>query len=185
MSNKETDKLIEGHEYDGIRELDNPLPGWWLATFYGCIIFAFGYYIAYTFMGAPTLKQELHDAMEQIEHIKKSSHKLYSDEELSAKFTTQTVEKGKTIFAERCVACHGDKGQGIVGPNLTDNYWIHGKGTRADIYKVVAEGVPEKGMLDWDEILKPDELLAVVSFVYSIKNTNVPGGKAPQGEEVR
>jgi len=81
------------------------------------------------------------------------------------------------------VACHGDKGQGLVGPNLTDAYWIHGKGTRADIFKVIHDGVPDKGMLAWGEILKPEEVIAVSSFVFSIRNTNVPG-KAPQGDKV-
>lgn len=177
------EKLIPGHEYDGIRELDNPLPGWWLTTFYGTIIFAVGYYIAYTFLGAPTQAQELKEAMAQIATLQGPSDKLPTEQELNAKFNAQTLSDGKAVFVARCVACHGDKGQGIVGPNLTDAYWIHGKGTRADIYKVIHNGVPDKGMLAWGEILKPEEVLAVTSFVYSIRNTNVPG-KPPQGDKV-
>ena len=184
-NNNGDDKLIKGHEYDGIQELDNPLPGWWLATFYGTIIFAIGYYIAYTFMGAPSLKDELKTAMDQINSNKPVASKSLNEDELSAKINPQSVEAGKALFATRCASCHGEKGQGLIGPNLTDNFWIHGKGTRADIYKVVMEGVLDKGMPTWGELLKPEEIIAVVGFVYSLKNTNVPGGKPPQGEEVK
>ncbi len=186
MSNKNIDeKLIKGHEYDGIQELDNPLPGWWLATFYGTIIFAVGYYIAYTFMGAPSLKEELKTAMAQINSLKAANIKSFNEEELNGKITAQTIEAGKAIYATRCVPCHGDKGQGLIGPNLTDHFWIHGKGMRADIFKVVSEGVPDKGMPTWTQFLTTDEIVAVVGFVNSLRNTNAPGGKAPQGVEVK
>lgn len=185
MSNNIDDKLIKDHEYDGIKELDNPLPGWWLTTFYGTIIFAVIYYIYYTFMGGPTLQDELKVAMNEVNANKAANVKTLSEEELTAKITPPVIEEGKAVFATRCASCHGEKGGGLIGPNLTDNFWIHGTGTRADIYTVVSQGVADKGMPAWGELLKPEEVIAAVGFVYSLKNTNIPGGKAPQGNEVK
>ena len=184
MSNNNIDeKLIRDHEYDGIRELDNPLPGWWLATFYGTIIFAFLYYIHYTFTDAPNLKQEFEMAMEQLKSIKVATTTLPSEDELVAKFNGSSQVSGKAIFISKCASCHGEKGAGLIGPNLTDNAWIHGKGTRSDIYKTISEGVLDKGMPAWAEMLKSDELSDVTSFVFSIKGMFAPGGKPPQGSE--
>lgn len=175
------DKLIQGHEYDGIKELDNPLPGWWLATFYGTIIFAFLYYVHYTFNDGTTLAKELENSMNAIQAAKGAATVSLSEEELSKKFSPETVTQGRAVYVAKCLACHAENGGGLIGPNLTDNAWIHGTGQRADIYKVVSEGVADKGMPAWGEMLKSDEVVSVVSYVYSLKGTNVPGGKPPQG----
>lgn len=183
--NQDEGKIIEGHEYDGIKELDNPLPGWWLATFYGTIIFAFLYYIHYTFTDAPTLAQELEIAMSSIHSAKSTSSKTLTEDELSNKFTPESIQQGRAVYIGKCAACHAETGGGMIGPNLTDNAWIHGTGQRADIYKVVSEGVADKGMPAWGEMLKADELIAVTSYAYSLKNKNVPGGKPAQGNVVK
>lgn len=192
--NSDLDKnLIPGHEYDGIRELDNPLPGWWLITFYGTIIFAFLYWIHYTFSGAPDSVAELKMALAEIQasatnHMTNSDSNLTipKEEELMALAKqVETVKMGRDLFAGKCASCHGPQGAGLVGPNLTDKYWIHGKGSGSDIYQVVSTGVLDKGMPAWKDTLKPDELKSAVAFVLSIKNTNVPGGKAPQGTETK
>jgi len=180
------DKLIQGHEYDGIHELDNPLPGWWLVTFYGTIIFAFLYYIHYTFTDAPTLSKELEISMTSIKAAKATASSVsISEDELSKQFTPEVLAQGKALYAAKCAACHAPAGGGLIGPNLTDSFWIHGKGQRADLYKIITEGVVDKGMPAWGEMLKSDELIAVVGYTHSLKGTNTPGGKPPQGNEVK
>ena len=188
-------KIIPGHEYDGIKELDNPLPGWWLVTFFGTIIFAFMYYIHYTFSGAPNLKEELKQDLAQMEADQKSasgasgassSEVLETEDELSQLIAAaDSVTKGKQIFSNRCSSCHGEAGGGLVGPNLTDAFWIHGKGTRVDILSMIRNGYPDKGMPGWKDILKKNETYEVLAYVYSLRNTNIPGGKSAQGQEVK
>ncbi len=186
MSNKEMDKVLN-HDYDGIKEYDNPLPNWWLATFYITIVFAGIYYAYYEFGGGKTLADELVDDMKNVKTVQaQNKGPETSDADLQAKFTdTNVVTAGKDIFMKNCLACHGDKGQGLVGPNLTDNFWIHGKGTPADILNVIKVGVLDKGMPAWEATLKADEQIQVSAFVYSLKGTNPEGAKAPQGEEVK
>jgi cytochrome c oxidase cbb3-type subunit 3 len=187
MSNNIDDKLIKGHEYDGIQELDNPLPGWWLATFYGTIIFAAIYYVYYTFMGGLSLADELKVAMTEVKAVQSATAanvKMPTEDELAAKFTPEVVAQGKAVFAERCAACHTATGGGLIGPNLTDNYWIHGAGKRADIYAVVYGGAPNTAMIAWSAVLKPAEITAAAAFVYSLKNTMIAGGLPPQGNKV-
>lgn len=182
------DKPIENHEYDGIQEFDNPLPGWWLVTFYGAIIFAAIYYFNITFNNGSTLAGEFDVAWKQVQELKAANAPKTTEvnaDELNAKVAEPArIADGAKLFEAKCANCHGQKGEGLVGPNLTDNAWIHGKGTPADIHTVVYNGVLDKGMLAWKDMLTPDELTNAVAFVYSLKGTNVPG-KAPQGEPVQ
>ena len=187
-NNKKEEKLIEGHDYDGIQELDNPLPGWWLATFYISIVFAVLYFAYYVLGEGPSLRDELHKA-EVVQEQKINANKPKEgsmDEAKLASFEKDSahLQAGKADFEGKCVACHGPQGQGIIGPNLTDNFWIHGKGTLGDIAKVVSEGVNDKGMPPWGPVLKPDELVEVVVYVHSLRGSNPPNPKAPQGEKV-
>ena len=188
MSDKKNgqDEVLN-HDYDGIQEYNNPLPGWWLATFFGTIIFAAIYYIHYEIAGGPTLQQELKAAMAVVESQKTAApQKVESEDELAAVMgDPKNLGAGKAIFAEKCAVCHGPQGQGLVGPNLTDNFWINGKGTRQDILAVVRKGVPAKGMLAWETLLKPEEVVAAAGYVFSLRGTNPPGPKAPQGDEVK
>ncbi|GIL17755.1 MAG: hypothetical protein BroJett040_15060 [Oligoflexia bacterium] len=187
QSNKEKDEIIKGHEYDGIQEYDNPLPGWWLTTFYGTIIFAALYYVYYTFMGGPTLSQELEAEMKAVPAVQSASaDSNMTEDTLAAKFGDQnTIAQGKTVYVAKCLPCHAENGGGLIGPNLTDNHWINGQGTRVGIFKVISTGVTDKGMPAWEQMLKPEELTAVAAFVYSLKGTNVSGGKPPQGQEYK
>lgn len=188
MNQENNDEVeMQGHSYDGITELDNPLPMWWLWTFFITIIFAFLYFIHYEFNGGPTLKQELATAMEEIEQHKAQAPKPEETEEsLAAAMKGDAVlAAGAQAFATKCAACHGPQLQGQIGPNLTDNYWIHGKGTRMDIIKVVRDGVPDKGMPTWGPLLSQDELYGVVAYIISKKGSNPPNPKAPQGEAVQ
>lgn len=180
--------IVLDHDYDGIKEYDNPLPNWWLITFFGTIIFAFVYYAHYQLGSGTTLDQELVVEMEKfkVSAPEPSSGPKESEDQLMAIFENPENGKlGSEVYIAKCLACHGDQGQGIVGPNLTDNYWINGRGTRTDIVSTIRVGVPEKGMLAWENLLKKEELLAVASFVYGLKGTQPHSPKAPQGVEVK
>jgi cytochrome c oxidase cbb3-type subunit 3 len=108
-----------------------------------------------------------------------------SEEGLAAMLADSSkVAAGKQVFANRCAVCHASTGGGTVGPNLTDAYWLHGKGSLMDIRRVVSEGVPDKGMQAWQSVLRPSELNGVVVYVGTLRGTNVPGGKKPQGNPV-
>lgn len=179
------------HDYDGIKEYDNPLPNWWLTTFYGAIIFAFIYTIHYEFGGGWTQSKELaedmshYKALQQAAAQSKSSEPAESEEQLMAMMSkAENLTLGKEVYVAKCAACHGDQGQGLVGPNLADNFWIHGKGTRADILKVVRTGVADKGMPPWENMLKTEEVMAVAGYAFSLKGTSPANPKAPQGAEV-
>lgn len=179
------DNKILGHEYDGIEELDNPLPLWWLVIFIVTIYFAIFYYVHYTFMGGPSHEEQLKTAMEEI--LKNKSQVTVNANEGDLEKKSQSPESlasGKGIYATRCASCHREDGGGIVGPNLTDSFWIHGQGNGADIFQAVANGVLDKGMPAWKEMLKPSELSDVVAYVLSLRGKNVKG-KEPQGTEIK
>lgn len=191
--NKKSDKvevfedekdLLLDHDYDGIQELDHPLPRWWLATFYITIVFSV-FYVGYYMTGiGPTLGEELAVALAEIEAKRPAAPEGgIGDDIIQASLADPNkLKNGEGVYIGKCAACHGDKGQGLIGPNLTDTYWMHGKGTSQDIAKAIADGIPEKGMPPWGAILTPDELVNVTAFIHSIKGTNPPGAKEPQGE---
>ena len=186
-SKSENEKLLD-HEYDGIRELDNPLPGWWLATFYITIIFAVIYFFYYQFFGGPTLDQELEAKMKSITSAREVA--LVTKEEKSEESfralisDSDVLNNGKTEYIAKCVACHGNNAQGIIGPNLTDDYWINGDGTITSIIKLVNEGVPEKGMPPWKGQINPKLIEEISVYIYSLHGSNPEGAKPPQGSKV-
>ncbi|AHI06395.1 cytochrome-c oxidase fixP chain [Bdellovibrio bacteriovorus W] len=184
-----SDDKTNFEEYDGIIEHDNPLPTWWLWSFLISIIFAFIYFIHYELGGGGhSLEKELEVAMQQIETTRQkanTSAPLETEESLAAAFGKDGVlELGAAQYASKCAACHGNELQGLIGPNLVDNYWVHGKGTRMDILNVVREGVASKGMPPWGPVMKREELYAVTAFLFSKKGTKVEGGKAAEGNLV-
>lgn len=176
------DEKMTNHEYDGIRELDNDLPLWWLITFLGTIIFAFIYWIHYASGTGPTQTEELAVVMKQIQAQKGTGPSL-TEGQLEALFTGETAQKGHEIFSAKCASCHGPEGAGLIGPNLTDAYWINGHGTRTDLFRVIGGGVPQNGMPAWAELMNEGDLVAAAAYVYSIHGKNLPG-KPPQGEKV-
>jgi cytochrome c oxidase cbb3-type subunit 3 len=177
---EDNNKILD-HDYDGIKEMDNPLPNWWLTTFFGTIIFAFLYYIHYTFGGGLTLQEELKIAMSE---LPKSIDRVLTEDQLKDLMEKPgAVQSGKAVFAARCAACHGAEGQGGIGPNLADEYWIHGKGTRVDIVGLVQKGVPDKGMPTWSSMISENEIYQVSGYVFSLKGTHPANPKAPQGEK--
>lgn len=181
------DQEIKNHEYDGITEYDNPLPNWWLMTFFGTIIFGFIYFLHYELGGGMTQEQELSAALEKIKVLEKNH--LQAESETVADVEQMLVdpkfiENGAQIYANNCQACHGNELQGMIGPNLADNYWIHGKGEGKDILTVVQKGILDKGMPAWSAVLGNSEMIAVSAFVLSKKGSNPANPKAPQGELV-
>lgn len=170
--------------FDGIEEEDNYLPRWWLAIMFATIVFAFGYWIAYHSTNwAETPNREFAREAEA-QKKKLALQNPVSDESLLALAKdTKAVDEGKKTFATICVACHKADGSGSVGPNLTDKYWLHGNQPTA-LYSAVMNGFQDKGMPPWGAQLGPQRTREVIAFVLSIQNTNVPGGKAPQGELV-
>lgn len=186
MSN-DSDIEIKGHNYDGIKEFDNPLPTWWLMTFYGTIIFAFLYVVHYESGSGLSMKKELELALSQIEAVKASAPSVVTESEeslIEKSKDPQMLAVGAEVFNSKCASCHGNELQGLIGPNLTDNHWIHGKGKLRDIMMVVKNGQPDKGMPPWDGILKNDEMLAVTAYIHSKHGTNPPNPKPPQGDAV-
>lgn len=177
--------VLLDHDYDGIQELDFPLPQWWLMVFYGTIVFAIIYAGYYMVGPGPTLAQELAQSLTEISARapKQNPARSAGNELLALLGKPEHIQAGAKVFTEKCAACHGVQGQGQIGPNLTDDFWIHGNGSAADIAKVVNDGVTEKGMPPWGMVLKPDELNDVVVFVKSIRGSNPAGAKEPQGTQ--
>lgn len=175
---------LPDHEYDGIRELDHPTPRWWQRVFISTILFAIGYVVYYHGFGAPSIQDELKsdlDAIQKIQTKSMASAKL-DPKVLAEKIKEpELVSQGLPIFQSRCVSCHAEKGRGLIGPNLTDLFWLHGDGTPIAIYETIATGVPEKGMPAWNGILKPEEIVQVVAYVTSLKGLKIDGAKPPQG----
>jgi cytochrome c oxidase cbb3-type subunit 3 len=179
--------LLLDHNYDGLQELNHPLPFWWQFTFYGGIIFGLLYLTYYTIGGGPSLRDEFNKEYAiiaaKIEDFKKKESQF--DPAVYATFNNpEGIKKGLTVFEVNCVACHLDKGAGDIGPNLTDNFWINSKGTPETNYPVVFNGVIENGMPVWSEVLSRDEIYQVVAYVQTLHHTYIAKGKAPQGEKV-
>jgi cytochrome c oxidase cbb3-type subunit 3 len=182
---EDKDQLTD-HEYDGIQEYDNPLPNWWLMTFFATIMFAVLYVFHYMSGAGPNLKQELDASMKVLAQMQASAPKKeLGDQELLARFKSVDLKAAEALFESKCAACHGDHLQGVIGPNLTDEYWIHGKGTPKDIVAVISEGVADKGMPTWKDLLKEDEIVELADFILSKQDSHPAGAKAPQGEKVR
>lgn len=171
------------HDYDGIRELDNPLPRWWLLTLYGAIVFSVGYWFYYHTLAVGELPMVVYqnelEVAEKLAVVREQN--AVSEAELQALASDpQAVQRGAAVFKQNCVSCHGDRGQGIIGPNLTDAYWLHGSQAK-EIYKVVSNGVLDKGMPSWRPVLGSSKVKDATAYVLSRKGKNEPG-KPPQGQ---
>jgi cytochrome c oxidase cbb3-type subunit 3 len=185
MSEREHDALLD-HSYDGIQEYDNPMPMWWKAIFLGSFVFSV-FYIAWYHGGGPgKLVIEEYEA-EMAEFNAQEAERAMAmavDEDslrvLMADKNLMTQADG--VYKTRCAVCHGQKGEGLIGPNLTDDHWIHGA-TLMNIWKSVDEGYADKGMPAWGRQLRPEELRSVVAYVGTLRGKNIPG-KEPQGDKV-
>jgi cytochrome c oxidase cbb3-type subunit 3 len=180
----EADILLD-HDYDGIRELDNALPPWWKYGFYITIFVAIFYILKFEVWHTgmnPTEEYNTEMAEAKIEtDAYLASMKENVDENTVVMLDAAGIATGKTLYTKTCVACHSPNGAGGVGPNLTDNYSLHGA-TIKDIFKTIKYGWPDKGMQAWQSNFSPVEMQQIASYVKSLVNTNVADGKAPQGE---
>jgi cytochrome c oxidase cbb3-type subunit 3 len=171
------------HVYDDIEEEDNHLPDWWLAILFGAIIFAFGYWFLFEVTAAAqgslaTFKTEMAEAAR-----KRAEAGPVTNESLAVLAKdASTLAQGKEVFTSTCAPCHGGQAQGLVGPNLTDKFWLHG-GAPVDVHKSITNGYPDKGMRPWAQVLGATRVRAVAAFVVSLKGQNLPG-RPPQGVPV-
>jgi cytochrome c oxidase cbb3-type subunit 3 len=175
------------HNYDGIMELDNDLPPWWLYMFYGTIIASVIYVVAFFGMGKfdqiDELNAEYTVAEAQIEKFKKANGPGIDETSVVLAADAKQLEDGKEIYMKNCVACHAANGGGGVGPNFTDDAWIHGSSIN-DVFKIIKYGVPEKGMIPWESQLNPEQIQNVASYILTeFKGKNVAGGKESQGDK--
>jgi cytochrome c oxidase cbb3-type subunit III len=180
------DKVL--HELDGIREYDNPMPGWLMAIWWGSLIFAAAYLVFYALsFGEGTMEAEYRGETQKA----LASVQAYFDanplvpptgaELLAGAAKPEVLQVAAGRFAKSCAPCHGERAQGLIGPNLTDDRWIHG-GSVEQIFQTVAKGWPAKGMPPWGRALKPEELAALVSYVRSLQGSNPPNARPPEGE---
>lgn len=182
--NESQDPLLLDHDADGIRELDNKLPRWWVWLFWGCNIFGvlyLGYYHVLARGDLAAKGQMLYEyerEMARGEAIKAAALARFEKdmETLTPSRDAAVLAEGKRIFDQMCAPCHRADGGGLVGPNLTDDYWIHGAEFK-DNLRTIYNGVPEKGMVTWKTLLKPAEIHAVGSYIYTLRGTNPPNPK--------
>lgn len=187
MTDQKTKKMdqLRPSSYDGIQEYDNDLPRWWVWLFYLTGVYALVYVVGvYGFgISIPPVPHEPSGVIVASAPSVPPGGASVQDEVqvLKARLSDAgAIAKGKEVFAGKCAACHGAGGGGVIGPNLTDDAWIHG-GSLIDIKTVIENGVPEKGMLSWKTMLSQDDIRDVVVYIRTLKGTNPPGAKAAEG----
>jgi cytochrome c oxidase cbb3-type subunit 3 len=187
---KSVDALAEaevdmGHNFDGIHELNNPTPPWWRYSFYCSIVFAFIYMWRFQIVhSAPSQIEELAIA-EKIATAEKAEYLKNAADNVDEKTVTLITDPAdlaaaQKLFSTNCSPCHGQQAQGIVGPNLTDDYWLHG-GKVNEVFTTIKYGVPDKGMKSWKDDFSPKQLAQLASYIKSIHGSNPPNPKEPQG----
>ena len=181
------EEIVLNHNYDGIKELDNALPPWWVWGFYATIVFAVVYMAKYHVFDGDSQIQEFENEMElarlEIEEYKKTAKDLVDYTTVVALTEAADIEAGKAVFVQNCAVCHKPDGGGSIGPNLTDKHWVLGGGIN-NIFKTISQGGrPAKGMEAWSKKgLKPSEIQQVASYILTLEGTNPAGAKAPEGE---
>ncbi|MCX6128667.1 MAG: c-type cytochrome [Proteobacteria bacterium] len=188
MADKKKRDVVRPYVVDGIEEYDNPMPTWWLGLFNATIVFGLAYMVWFHVLDKPSLKEEL--AADQKAYQQLLASKQPQDpatpsnpEDLKRRLKEpKLIEEGKAVFAVNCAPCHGQLGEGTVGPNLTDRFWIHGA-QPDEIVATITYGVPANGMIAWGPILGPQKIEAAAAYVLSLQGSNPPNGKAPQGDQ--
>jgi len=181
---REKDIMFD-HDFDGIKELDSKIPPWFSWLFIITIIFAAYYMIDYHIIGSGQVQYEEYSQEVQIALLEREalikSGAFVNEETVTLLTDASGLSSGKAIFEANCIACHAADGGGIVGPNLTDDYWIHGGGIK-NVFKVIKYGVVEKGMIAWQTQLNPNQMQEVSSYVLSFQGTTPAAPKQPEGE---
>ena len=180
------DQLLLEHDYDGIKELDNNLPPWWVYLFYASILFGVVYMVRYEVLGADNQEMELTKEVAQakidIAEYMKTAPDMMDEKTVTLLTDPADLAAGKEIYITNCAACHRADGGGQIGPNLTDEQWILGGGIKNVFHTLVNGGRDGKGMISWKGTLKPKEMQKVASYILSLKGTNPPDAKAPEGD---
>ncbi len=185
MSDRKTRDQLRDHEFDGIKEYDNPMPRWWVAVFWITIIASPLYIIYFHFGTGPSELQQYQAQMDSFYEMQREQ--LLALGEVSEPVLVKVmdngpmVESGRKIFVGKCAQCHEADGGGNIGPNLTDDYWLHG-GNLMDIYVTVRDGVPAKGMISWQRQLTEADMMAVSAYVGTLQGTTPAKSKEPQGD---
>lgn len=178
--------LLLDHNYDGIRELDNRLPPWWLYLFYGGIIFGAIYLVRYEVLDGDDQETEFRKEMAQaridVAEYKKHAPDMMDEKSVTKLTDAASLAKGKTIFGANCAACHRADGGGQIGPNLTDDHWIFGGDVKSLFHTITNGGRDGKGMVAWRGTLKPTEIQYVASYILSLQGSNPKDPKAPEGD---
>lgn len=182
--------LVMDHEFDGIAELNNPTPAWFMVLFYGTMIFAVVYLFNYEVLGwGQNQDQEYTTEVENAALAKEAyllkpgnAKNAVNENNIEQSKDAAVINNGAALFKNRCTPCHGEHAEGIVGPNLTDEFWLHG-GTIKDIFKTIKYGVPEKGMIAWEKSLSAQQIGDLANYILSLQGSKPAGAKAPQGEK--
>ncbi len=180
-------QLLLDHNYDGIKELDNNLPPWWIYLFYGCIVFAIIYLVRFEILDGDNqeteLKKEMAQAKIEVAEYMKNAPDLMDEAKVTQLTDASSLAEGKSIYTTNCVACHRADGGGQIGPNLTDELWILGGGIK-NIFRTLEKGGRDgKGMISWKGTLKPKEMQKVASYVMSLNGSNPKDAKVAEGEK--
>ena len=187
----EEKELVMEHEFDGIAELDNPTPAWFMILFYGTIIFAIAYMFNYHVVGwgksqeeeyVAELQQAEDDRIALLQKPGAGSANKINENNVEQSTDKAVLQAGGALFKNVCSPCHGEHGEGAVGPNLTDEYWLHG-GKVKEIFKTIKYGVPDKGMVAWEKSMNARQIADITSYILSLKGSNPAGAKAPQGKK--
>jgi cytochrome c oxidase cbb3-type subunit 3 len=187
---EEEGSLVMEHKFDGIAELNNPTPAWFMVLFYGTILFAIGYLLNYHVFNYGKLQDE-----EYVAEIEKAAEdkvaflaspanaaSAVNENNIVQSKDAAVLKSGQALYATRCPPCHGEHGQGLVGPNLTDEYWLHG-GKIKDVFKTIKYGVPEKGMISWEKSMSAQQISDIANYILSMQGTKPADPKAPQGNK--
>lgn len=171
-------------DFDGISELDNPPPPWFMWLFYSTVLFAGVYLVRYTWMHyAPSQVEEYNQDMKAIVAMKAKAAGNVDENNVTVETDKTRIAEAASLFKEKCAVCHGEKGEGKNGPNLTDDNWIHGNSAK-DIFKTIKYGVLEKGMVAWKDQISPVKMKALTTYILTLRGTNPAGAKAPEGEKM-
>ncbi|WP_290729968.1 cbb3-type cytochrome c oxidase N-terminal domain-containing protein [Halobacteriovorax sp. JY17] len=182
-------ELLLDHNYDGIHELNYPLPSWWMKTWALTIVFSIAYVMFYHFAGGPSSSEELARDMVKINEQKAIAAADVSNFDIAHynewKTKNDATKIGNEVYETNCFSCHATGGGGDIGPNLTDGYWIHLKSrTPEELFPFIRDGFEDKGMPAWGEILSKEEIYAAINHIMELKGTTPPKSKEPQGEKV-
>lgn len=183
--------LVMEHEFDGIAELDNPTPAWFMVLFYGTIFLAVAYMFNYHVISwgqsqeqeyAAELQQAEDDRIAMLQKPGAGGANKINENNVEVSTDKAVLQAGGLLFKNVCSPCHGEHAEGAVGPNLTDDYWLHG-GTVKHVFKTIKYGVPEKGMIAWEKSMNAKQISDITNYIISLKGSNPAGAKAPQGEK--